>query len=160
MVEEDEPDDRVLEETAEAGLTRLQRGAHLLPIEGDFDVVDELASLERLDDVPERLGYLRARKGLIIGVRGEEDDRDLVVAPDSFGGVYAVNLSGQPDIHEYEIRDDRLEQLERLFTALRDAVDGIAVQLEPHLNAVRDNELVFYDEYVTGLLVHFARLPL
>ena len=160
MVEQDEPDHRVLEEPAKASLARLQRGAHLLPVERDLDVVDELARFERLDDVPERLGDLGARERLVVGVRGEEDDRDLMIAPDSLGSVYAVNLPGEPDIHEDEVRDDRLEQLERLFAALGDTVYGIAVQFEPHLNAVRDDELVFDDENVALAVFHRMRLRL
>ena len=78
----------------------------------------ELAVLKRLEHVAVWVGHSRAFECLAIGIRGQIDDRDVVLVPDHLRGFDAVHPTAELDVHEHEL-EPHLRRSSRVPTRRR-----------------------------------------
>jgi hypothetical protein len=89
----------------------------LVLVERHLDAGPQLALLERLDDVPKRLGQLCAVERGGVRVGGQEHHRQIALAADRLGGGDAVHGAGQAEIHQHQVRRLLADQRDGLFAA-------------------------------------------
>ncbi len=85
-------------------------------VEGHLDGAMQFSFFEGFEEIAEGLGDLGSLDGGLIGVGGEVDDRDIEMGSDVLGGLDAVHLTFQPDVHQHQIWVRLGRLLDRLFS--------------------------------------------
>lgn len=114
----------------------------LVPAHRHLDSGQEVALLEGFDQVAEWGRRLGALQGGLVGVGGEVDHGDVQAAVDVLGGLDAVHLALEPDIHQDEIRTRRLGEGDGLGAPVGDPDDLVAQAPQPIANLLGDQGLV------------------
>ena len=125
-------------------------------VQGNLDRRLQLALFERLQQITERLGYLGARQGLVVGVGGEVDDGNSMDGADALGRFDTVHLALQVDVHQDEIRRRSLRRLDRVLTRGHDDGNAVAHLFQPLLEIQRHDRFVLDHEDLG--LVHVSRV--
>ena len=121
MIERDDAVHRGFDELAIPLFAFAQAPFRLVLEESDLDLGRDIALLKRLENVPEGFSCGGAPQGGHVGMGGQIDDRDVPEGLNTFGGFDAVNGTGQPDVHQHEIRHQGLRRLHGVFTVAGDA---------------------------------------
>ena len=74
-----------------------------VPVQRELDRAPQLSLVERLQHVAVRRGAGRALHRGIVGVRGEEDDRDVEALADDAAGLDAVHRTAEADVHQHQV---------------------------------------------------------
>ncbi len=136
-----------------AQLCALVRGEEL---ERHLDRRDEDEVAGVLHDEAVLRDVADATNGLLVGVRGEEDDRDVALGENTLGGGLAVDPRSQIDVHEHEIDPIVPRRHVDRFLARERRLDGEPVTTQHVRLGHRDNRLVFdeQEELVAGMSAH------
>jgi len=118
--------DYPLEGQVEFFLAVLELLLQLMAVEGHLDVCVEFHLVEGLDEIAERAGLLGPKDEVPVGVGREEDHRQVVAGADPLRRLDAVQLSGEDDVHEDQIRFRLLDQGEGLHRRGGDVLGIIA----------------------------------
>ena len=76
----------------------------LVLVERRFDSGFQSRSAKWLEYIPKGSGSHRTLHCLVIGMRGEKDNRDMVAAADSDCPNDAIETSSEGDVHKNQIR--------------------------------------------------------
>lgn len=106
----------------------------------------QFAHLERLEDVAKRLRDPGVLQGLFVAVRGEIDHGDIQLSADLAGGLDAVHLARELDVHQHQVGPNLGRQADGLFAGCHGRRHSVAEISQRALKIERDNHFVFDDE--------------
>src|SRR5438309_8263595 len=118
-----------------------------MAIDRDLDRGAQLTLLERLYQVAECSGGAHSLNSRIVGVRGEEYHRDIKLLADAIGGLDAIHVTFEPNIHEHQVRTKFTGLADRFFAAGDHRDYPIAEPGEAALDIKGDDAFVFGDEH-------------
>ncbi len=127
-----------------------QRQIGAVPGERHLDGDSQVALVEGLahEAVGTRGAHLM--HGVVIGERGEEDDREVVRGADRPGGRNAVHLAPQLDVHQDEIGGRLEREVDRVLSRRHRCDDLVAPARQQGLEVQRDDALVLDDRDAGG----------
>ncbi len=117
----------------------------------------QLRIFERLQDVTERLGQARAGQRLVVGVRGQVDHGYLRGLPDSLGGLDAVHLALEANVHQHQIGRGLACELHGAFTVGGDPHHRVTNPRELLLDVAGDDAVILDDQDLGGC--HAFEIP-
>ena len=134
----------------EPGFAGAHAPFHLVTVEGNLNYAAEVAVGGRFENVAEGLGELGAIDGVLIGMRGQVDDRDLEFGFQRLRRGDAIHVAFQADVHEDEIERRRPGATEGFHSGLGNGRNGVTEAFELLLDVGGNQAFVFYDQDVFG----------
>ncbi len=129
---------------ARLAFTQVDLGRML--VQRHFDGGEDLALLERLQHVAERIRDLGPLQGGLVRVRRQVDDRAGVVAPDDLCRFHPVHVPLQRDVHQDQVGTVLFSSGHRILAGAEHRRNHIAHPLQTQAKVARDDAFVFDDE--------------
>ena len=96
--------------------------------DGHFDAALKRRGAQRLDDIAERAGQFGALQSGAVGVRGQEDDGQVVARANLQRRLDSIALAVDANVHQHDLRAGG--QLQSLLGRGRRADDLVAQRLQ------------------------------
>ena len=128
-----------------------------MALQRELDGAAQLPLVERLEHVAVRRGRGGAPHGRLVGVRGEEDHRDVEAFANLGGGLDAVHRSAEADVHQHEIGSGVRDGADRRGARVDDRGHLVAEAAERRGDVHRHDGLVL--DHDDARVTHARRAP-
>lgn len=117
-------------------------------VERQVDDRGQILFIEGLDDVAGRIHSCSAFYCLMIGICREKNNRNLSFLPDPLRRLDTVEITIEPNIHQYNIRLQPASRFHRVFAG-RCQSDVISHRSKEHFEIEGDDLLIFNYQYLS-----------
>src|SRR6185503_4603097 len=111
--------------------------------------LDDTAQVRRLEWLDQIGGGIRMRctlQRVFVRMRCQEHDRYIVLVANGLGGSDAVDLAGEADVHQDQLRMQTSREIDGFFTARRRACDRVAELIERVSQVQSEDAVVLHDQ--------------
>ena len=134
------------------GLAFFQFPLHLVLIERDLDRRVQRCMRNRFHQVSEGACYFGPVQRLPVGMRRQEDYRQVILLPNARRRLHSVHRAVDADIHQYNVRSGRHRQ--RLLTVSTVPTTSCPSASRRVARIVCDQPFIFHHQHSAGIAVH------